>query len=158
MEEFQKSFMREVEEAKTLPERSHYGDLVAEPDSDDDEAANGDEEQDDDDDAEKASDVVRIPFATFLDRLVKRSAVYRQIVLGETGKPAIDRRLRSLRLIRAQQSYGFLMSLKADGCSDKEFEEVLRLTENLLAPSSYHARTWKRERGCIRKTLCNGSE
>ena len=132
VEEFQKSFMREVEEAKTLPERSHYGDPLAEPDRDDDEAANSDEEEDDDDDAEKASDVVRVPFATFLDRLVKRSAVYRQIVLGETGKPAIDRRLRSLRLIRAQQSYGFLMSLKADGCSDKEFEEVLRLTEIFL--------------------------
>lgn len=132
VEEFQKSFMRDVEEAKTLPERGQYGDPLAEPDGDDEETATGDEGQDDDDDAEKASNVVRVPFAAFLDRLVKRSAVYRQIVLGKTGKPAIDRRLRSLRLIRAQQSYGFLMSLKAGGCTDKEFEEVLRLTEIFL--------------------------
>lgn len=132
VEEFQKSFMREVEEAKSLPERSHYGDPKAGRDGDDDDATNGDEEQNDDDDAEEAPDVVRVPFAAFLDRLVKRSAVYRQIVLGKTGKAAIDRRLRSLRLIRAQQSYGFLMSLKAGGCNDKDFEEVLRLTEIFL--------------------------
>ena len=46
--------------------------------------------------------------------------------------PALDRRLRNLRLIRAQPSYGFLMSIRAGGCTDKVFEEVLKLTEAFL--------------------------
>jgi hypothetical protein len=137
VEEFQKSFMREVQEADTLPERSHYSDLE-DDDSDDEiedvvesgeeaDAENGDDEEND-----AAPTSVRVPFTVFLDALVRRAGIYRQLVLAATGVPALDRRLRNLRLIRAQPSYGFLMSLKAGGCTDKQFEEVLRLTESFL--------------------------
>jgi hypothetical protein len=89
--------------------------------------ASGDDE---DDDTSPTS--VRVPFTEFLDGLVTRAGIYRQLVLAKTGIPALDRRLRNLRLIRAQPSYGFLMSLRAGGCTDKKFEEVLLLTEAFL--------------------------
>lgn len=137
VEEFQKSFMREVEEAESLPERGHYADYdEADHDGDEDDVVDGDDgiEQngDEDDDEGTSSSVARVSFSTFLERLVTRARIYRQLVLATTGVPAVDRRLRNLRLVRAQQSYGFLMSLRASECSDKNFEEVLRLTEAFL--------------------------
>ena len=138
VEEFQKSFMREVQEADALPERSHYSDRDAEDDGDDeieDVVESGDDidtASGDDEDDETSPISVRVPFTEFLDGLVTRAGIYRQLVLAKTGIPALDRRLRNLRLIRAQPSYGFLMSLRAGGCTDKKFEEVLRLTEAFL--------------------------
>ena len=136
VDEFQKSFMREVREADALPERSHYSDRD-EDDSDDevedvvDSGEEVDTENGDDEEGEAPS-AVRVSFTDFLDGLVKRAGIYRQLVLAATGIPALDRRLRNLRLIRAQPSYGFLMSLRAGGCTDKRFEEVLQLTEAFL--------------------------
>lgn len=140
VEEFQKAFMSEVVEAESLPDRAHF----APPDRD--EAVDDDDEEEDvsdlsegeipDDDTgdedERSDRPVRISFATFLSELVKSARIYRQLVLAETGSEKLDRRLRNLRLIKAQQSYGFLMSLKASGCQDKPFEVVLRLTESFL--------------------------
>lgn len=136
VEEFQKSFMREVIEADALPERRHYADHDDADDEGDDE--DGLDDTDDstdnsgDDDPEHDDPVVRVSFAGFLDRLVDRAQIYRQLILASTGAPAVDRRLRNLRLVRAQPSYGFLMSLKASGCNDKDFAEVLRLTEAFM--------------------------
>jgi hypothetical protein len=138
VDEFQKTFMREVEEADSLPERSHYADHSATDNADDlDDAVvddddpvseNGDEE----DDESRALPVARMSFATFLNRLVTRARVYRQLVLATTDVAKLDRRLRNLRLIRAQPSYSFLMALRASGCNDKTFGEVLQLTETFL--------------------------
>jgi hypothetical protein len=138
--EFQKSFMHEVEEADALPERSHYAGLADDADDDTDDTDEGaiDEDDQEDDpgepgDGERAtSQSARMPFSTFLEQLVVRARVYRQLVSESTGVPKIDRRLRYLRLIRAQPSYAFLMALRASNCDDKTFEEVLRLTETFL--------------------------
>jgi len=137
VEEFQKGFMREVEEAESLPERGHYADDEDVDDDGEDEEVVVDggsetEDLDEDDDEVVSATFARVSFATFLERLVERARIYRQLVLAETGVPGLDRRLRNLRLVRAQQSYGFLMSLRASGCSDKNFQEVLRLTEAFL--------------------------
>jgi hypothetical protein len=133
--EFQASFMKEVAEAESLPERIYFAD--DEDDEEDDENdPNGTDEGDDDapdnDGNGQQTAPPRISFATFTSSLVARSRVYRQMVLGKTGMAGIDRRLRNLRLIRAQPSYGFLMSLRAAGCGDVLFEEVLRLTESFM--------------------------
>ena len=133
--EFQELFMAEVLEAQSLPDRNHFSDLTRETDDDesDDAADDPDEGADDDEDAQRsATHRERLPFGTFLAELVRRSQVYRSLVAATTGVPALDRRLRNLKLIRAQPSYGFLMSLRARGATDKVFEEVLRLTECLL--------------------------
>lgn len=138
VEEFQKTFMREVEEADSLPERSHYADHTAADDEEDvddavvDDEVPVDENGEEEDDDSSSAPVARISFATFLEGLVRRARVYRQLVLATTGVAKVDRRLRNLRLIRAQPSYSFLMALRASGCNDKTFEEVLRLTETFL--------------------------
>lgn len=137
VEEFQKTFMREIAEAEALPDRRHYAEPDdADDDADDDVLENGavtaDEAGEVDDDDVASSGEPRISFSAFLQQLVGLARVYRQLVLADTAVPGIDRRLRNLRLIRAQQSYGFLMSLRASGCGDKDFEEVLRLTEAFL--------------------------
>lgn len=138
VEEFQKAFMREVEEAKALPERIHFSDMgssVSEEEEEEEIVESGDEqpeENGDEDVDEGLQSVARVSFTEFVERLVARARVYRQLVLASTGVPRLDRRLRNLRLIRAQPSYGFLMSLRASGCSDNHFEEVLRLTEAFM--------------------------
>ena len=135
--EFQKAFMREVGEAESLPDQRHYAGSDAEnDDTGEDEtvveddvafAGTGDEEE-----ADGITSVRRVSFSTFVEKLVRRAGIYRQLVLAKTEIPALDRRLRNLRLIRAQPSYGFLMSLRASGCADGDFKEVLRLTEAFL--------------------------
>lgn len=139
VEEFQKAFMNEVLEAESLPDRVHFvsPDMDGTVDDDDEEEVSDLSEREavgDDiaDEETQSGRTVRMSFAAFLSELVKSARIYRQLVLGETGREKLDRRLRNLRLIKAQQSYGFLMSLKASGCQDKPFEEVLRLTESFL--------------------------
>ena len=78
------------------------------------------------------TDTEKIPFADFLINLVDGAAAYRGIFLAQTGTPSFDRRLRNLRLIKSQQSYGFLMSLSVRGCNAGDFEEVLKLTEAFI--------------------------
>jgi hypothetical protein len=137
VEEFQKVFMREVEEAAALPERRHYADTDADDSDDVDEAVveddvRADENGEEEEDESSATPVARLSLAAFLDDLVARARVYRQLVLADTGVAKVDRRLRNLRLIRAQPSYAFLMALRASGCSDKVFEQILQLTETFL--------------------------
>lgn len=137
VEEFQRTFMREVKEAATLPER-HYYSSTDDPTEDDDmeslveDGDIEDVEEVDDDDNGTVDATAKVSFEAFLNGLVARARIYRQLVLAQTGNVHIDRRLRNLRLIRAQPSYGFLISLRAGGCPDKAFEEVLRLTETFI--------------------------
>ena len=136
--EFQTTFMREVQEADSLPERNHYSDLSDADDSDEiddaavDEDEAADENSEDEDDENRAVGVPRVSLSTFLENLVAHACVYRQLIMCATGVAKLDRRLRNLRMIRAQPSYGFLMALRAAGCNDKTFEEVLRLTETFI--------------------------
>ncbi|MEX1255512.1 MAG: DUF262 domain-containing HNH endonuclease family protein [Dehalococcoidia bacterium] len=137
VEEFQWAFMNEVVEAERLPERDRYRaiDPDVDEEDDDDEAevrmeAAQKTRADDDDEPEKL--LPKVSFAVFLDRLVSSSQAYREIVLAETGRPRLDRRLRNLALIRAQPSYGFLMTLRNGGCSEKDFEAILKLTESFM--------------------------
>ena len=137
VDEFQKAFMREVGEAESLPDRHHYAGPDAEDDdSDEEEAVVEDDvapaEASDSEGEDGTHDATRVSFSTFVEELVRRARIYRELVLAKTGLPALDRRLRNLRLIRAQPSYGFLMSLRASSCGDKDFIEVLRLTEAFL--------------------------
>lgn len=138
VEEFQKAFMREVREADSLPERRHYAERYDADDEVDDEdvvdlgeeASSGNGDEDEEEGVVVGGD--RVSFASFLEDLITRARIYGQLVLAQTGTPAVDRRLRNLRLIRAQPSYGFLMSLRASGCNDKIFGEILRLTEAFM--------------------------
>lgn len=141
VEEFETKFMLDVKEAETLPEREFYCDDEEEDEEDEailvSETAVQEEEVDDiddnDDDESEEDDVdSQVSFSQYLDMLVNNARTYREIVLGVTGKPKIDRRLRNLRLIKAMQSYGFLMKLRMDGCSEENFEAVLKLTESFL--------------------------
>lgn len=140
VEEFQWAFMNEVAEAEKLPERDRYREIDPDvPDADDEdvddeaelrlEAA---EKGDRDEDADDGTQVTKLSFAEFLDGLVSNSRAYREIVLAKTGRPKLDRRLRNLALIKAQPSYGFLMTLRNSGCSEKHFEQILKLTEAFL--------------------------
>jgi hypothetical protein len=133
---FKRVFMNEVAEALDLPERQRYiidGD-APEPDEGDD---SGNDPADDPDHAGPDAPLPvppaqRIAFADFLEDLVTRGKLYAQVVRAATGKEAVDRRLRNLRMIKAVQTYGFLAHLRASGCSDNDFERVLQLTEGFL--------------------------
>ncbi len=76
--------------------------------------------------------VERLSFQDFIERIASHARIYRQIVKAETDNPAINRHLRNLQLIKAAQTYSFLMALRAGGCSDKNFLEVLKITESLM--------------------------
>lgn len=123
---FRKIFMKQVLEAKVLPERHLYADP---DDSMEEEAENGDDrlivEVD-------AGAVEQISFKGFLDRLVLGSKIYGELVLVKTSDAETNRQLRNLKMIKAVQTYGFLMHLRADGCSKKHFKEILRLTESFV--------------------------
>src|SRR5690606_13278029 len=73
-----------------------------------------------------------VGFVEFIDRIVRAARVYGEIVRARTGNARIDRRLRSLRMIKSIQTYGFLMALRTQNCSDNDFEEILRLLEGFL--------------------------
>lgn len=123
---FKKVFMSQVVEAAALPERHLYAD----PDESD--------EDDADDSTERPEDVLvvkttdKISFKDFLSRLVRSAEVYGELVLVKTSDPATNRHLRNLRMIKAVQTYGFLMHLRVAGCTDKHFREILRLTESFV--------------------------
>lgn len=137
VDEFQASFMREVDEAAALPERRYYSDQDEDVDDDGEDIIEGERDGTPDDgrDGENGDAIVplpRVPFSQFIRTIAERARVYRQLVLARTGNHQLDRRLRNLRLIRSQPSYGFLMSLRAGGCPDRTFEEVLRLVETFM--------------------------
>jgi hypothetical protein len=123
---FKKVFMSQVIEAAALPERHLYAD----PDEQEDEGAEDGEES-----AEEVLVVKikeKISFKDFLSRLVQSAKVYGELVLVKSGDPVTNRHLRNLRMIKAVQTYGFLMHLRVGGCTDKHFREVLRLTESFV--------------------------
>jgi hypothetical protein len=127
---FKALFMRGVVEAAQLPERHWYADDIEidENDDENDTAENGDVSPP----PTIETDVQPISFADFLAGLIKYARVYGQIVLAKTGAPQTDRRLRSLRMIKSLQTYGFLMHLQVGGCDSANFETILRLTEALM--------------------------
>ncbi len=127
---FKTLFMKSVKEAAKLPDRHWYTDeediQSAESPETGEQAPEGISEPD------ELKGVKQVSFAQFLDRLVKNAKIYSEIVLANTGIPKLDRRLVHLRMIKSVQTYGFLMSLRASGCSDRHFETVLELTEAFL--------------------------
>lgn len=128
---FKRVFMSEVAEASTLPDRHLFLDEDAVDDIDED-LVEADEADDAGPEVTVEAAQHQVSFSAFLDELVSSARTYGEIVRGETGNVAIDRRLRNLTLIKAMQTYGFLMHLRAGGCSDKNFERVLALTEAFL--------------------------
>jgi hypothetical protein len=120
---FKAIFMQQVKEAGKLPERHLYPD--PEDQEEDEELVENDAAT-----AEPASvPLRRMSFKEFLDRLAASARVYSEIVSATTGDAKIDRRLRNLQMIKAAQTYGFLMHLRAQSCPDKDFRQILELTE-----------------------------
>jgi hypothetical protein len=125
---FKTLFMTRVVEATKLSDQRHYY-----PDSDDvdedEESANGEDTASDE---VELSPTGAVSFTDFLSRLVQCAKCYGEIELAKTADPRINRHLRSLRMIKATQTNGFLMHLRVGGCDDKKFREVLKLTESFL--------------------------
>lgn len=130
---FKELFMEEVREAEALPDRHLFVEVPEEV------AAEEEEETPLDESRRPAKAGTRkrekratVSFKQFLTSLVASARAYAELVLARTGNSHFDRSLRSLRRIRAHQSYGFLMYLRVGGCSDKDFRRVLELTETLM--------------------------
>ena len=127
---FKELFMAEVSEAVALPERHRY----VETDESEDEEAIGPEEATGiaPETKRESAGIPQVDFEAFVKQLVRSAKIYGDLVLCRTGIAKIDRRLRNLRMIKATQTYGFLTFLRAGGCNDKDFLEILRLTESLM--------------------------
>jgi hypothetical protein len=131
IDQFKKLFMGGVIEAKQLREHSwFYGE-------EEEEEVDLDDDADVEDDGDEAEDVdipegERVSLRQFLQDMVEYATKYREIHNGSTGRPKTDRRLRNLRLIRSSQSYPFLLFLRVNDISDRDFETILKLTEALL--------------------------
>lgn len=123
---FKKVFMGQVAEAATLPERHLYSEAEGQEEDEPDETP--------EDSASKPSksNSDQVSFKDFLARLVQCAKVYGELLLVKTGNKRIDRHLRNLDMIKAVQTYGFLMHLRVGDCSDKTFREVLSLTESFV--------------------------
>jgi hypothetical protein len=123
---FKKVFMQQVVEAKALPERHLYADP--------DEATEEDSENGDDGVVAEvdASAIEQISFKDFLTRLVLSAKIYGELVLVKTVDAETNRHLRNLKMIKAVQTYGFLMHLRAGGCTKQHFREILKLTESFV--------------------------
>jgi hypothetical protein len=128
---FKNLFMRRVKEASKLPDRHQYSaDLE---DEDDEEVVEAAETTAEDESTRSASNAdADISFRDFLKLLVRYAGIFAELLGCATQDPKIDRRLRNLKMIKAVQTYGFLMHLRAGGCDDKTFAEVLRLTESFV--------------------------
>ena len=125
---FKNVFMSQVVEAAALPERHLYADPV-EPDDEDGEEPPPAEGSSG---ASTSQAELQVSFVAFLARLVQCAKVYSELVLVKTTDTRINRHLRNLRMIKAVQTYGFLMHLRVGGCPDKLFREVLELTESFV--------------------------
>ena len=123
---FKKVFMGLVMEAKALPERHLYTDpedVTDEENESVDESAGGEVD---------TEAIGQVNFKDFLARLVLSAKIFGQLVLVKTKDPETDRHLRNLKMIKAVQTYGFLMHLRVGGCSKQHFCEVLNLTESFV--------------------------
>lgn len=122
---FKGVFMTQVKEAAALPERHLYSDIEETEDDEPNESGNGSS-------ATGPVTSEKVTFKAFLDRLVRSAKIYGELVLAKTGDSQIDRHLRNLRMIKAVQTFGFLTHLRAGGCNDRQFREVLKLTESFV--------------------------
>lgn len=129
--QFKLLFHTRVKEAKTLPEQHLY-------DSSDESIG---EEGDVNGEGQAEEKVILIthadpkkavPFKKFVGYLVDYSRVYGEIVRAATGDARIDRHLSNLKMIKAAQTYGFLMHLRVNGCTDKNLRAVLKVTEGFV--------------------------
>lgn len=119
VEEFKKLFMTTVKEAEKLPDGHMYCEdsIDGHPKS---------EKQQD----KKATK--KVPFEVYIDHLAEYARIYAKLASAKTGNQKIDQHLDNLRQIDATQTYGFLTYLRMEGCKDKDFVSVLKLTENFL--------------------------
>ncbi len=123
---FKKVFMGQVVEATVLPERHLYAD----PDE-----VNDDESEDGAENVVAEVESVstdKVSFNDFLARLVLSAKIYGELVLVKTADAETNRHLRNLKMIKAVQTYGFLMHLRAGKCSKNNFREILKLTESFV--------------------------
>jgi hypothetical protein len=123
---FKKVFMGQVLEAKELPERHLYADPADVPEEEP-------ETEEESVVAEvDAASIGQVNFKDFLERLVLSAKIYGELVLVKTIDAETNRHLRNLKMIKAVQTYGFLMHLRAGRCTKKHFREVLKLTESFV--------------------------
>lgn len=129
--QFKLLFHTRVKEAKNLPEQHLY-------DSPDDSTGEESDANDEGQGEEKvilithAEPTKAVPFKKFVSALVNYSRAYGEIVRAETGDARVDRHLLNLRMIKAAQTYGFLMHLRVNGCTDKNLRAVLKITESFV--------------------------
>lgn len=121
---FKRLFMNMVAEAALLPDRHLY----SEEDDNDDEAGGASSATE----GEIPDGLKTIQFKDFLNGLLRYAKVYGELVKAKTGVPVVDRHLRSLIMIKATQTYGFLTRLRAEGCDNKAFVKILEMTESLI--------------------------
>lgn len=126
--EFQKYFMKSVSEAETLPDRHWYSDDIEEGEEEDAGVESQASKHTSSIDAASA----KFTFEVFMTSLVNDAKIFGELVNQNTGDATIDRHLRNLRMIKAAQSYGFLMYLRSNLTKKKTFIEVLKLTENFI--------------------------
>lgn len=120
--------MNTVAEAEALPDRHWYG--YGDEDGDEESASEGALYEPENIVIEPDSE--KLTFEAFMAGLVNYAKIYGELISQSTGDAKIDRHLRNLRMIKATQSYGFLMHLRASGTSHKTFIEVLNMTESLI--------------------------
>jgi hypothetical protein len=123
---FKTAFMVQVIEAAALPERHLY------TDTEEDDEIESEDIIDNSTEVHNFKDAEKITFKDFLTRLIKSAKAYSEVVLVKTGDKLTDRHLRNLKMIHAAPTYGFLMHLRVGGCSEKQFREILRLTESFM--------------------------
>lgn len=123
---FKDIFMTKVAEAAKLPDRHNYADV---DDQDDEELGESDETTTA---PIEVSGSEKMSFENFLAQLVLCAKNYSELIHSNTSDRRVNRRLRNLRMIKAVQTYGFLMHLRVGGCSEKDFREVLRFTESFV--------------------------
>lgn len=123
---FKKVFMGQVLEAKALPERHLYAD--PKESTEDEPEIEGETVFTDVD----AAAIGQVNFKDFLARLVLSAKHYGELVLVKTADAETNRHLRNLKMIKAVQTYGFLMHLQVGGCTKQHFCEVLKLTESFV--------------------------
>lgn len=124
VQRFKEVFMQQVKEAASLPDRHLY--------MDEDDLLEEEEEEGAEPEEKIEAGLAQIGFSAFLTGLVRSAQVYAEIALAKTGDAKIDRRLKNLRMIKATQTYGLLMHLRVNGCSDKAFRRVLEMTESFV--------------------------
>jgi hypothetical protein len=125
--EFKTLFMNDIIEAASLPDRHLYADEEEEEEADDlAEVPEGD------DIPLKRANNAKVSFKAFLSRVVVNAKAFGELVRAKTGDNRIDRHLRNLRMIKAAQTYGYLMYLRVSGTDDKQFVTVLKLTEDFV--------------------------